>query len=418
MLQAASLSLARGGVEALTTNQLARVAGVSVGSLYRYFPDKHAVVAELARSVERRGLELAASRVEALAGADGRAGTWELVGVLLDPALGTADTRRALLREVPRAWIQAATRETDAAVEELLASFIRSRREDFRAVDPARLAFVAFHAVEGVIEGALLTGSASLAAPWFREELFQLAWRYAAPDGALVESPTSAPTPPAPAPEGPTASILARLLEVPASRVDTEPRPPRSARGQRTADRVLAATSDLLAEGVYEALSVRKIAARAGLSVGALYRYFPSREAVVAELARGLKRRSRALLEERLGGARAAPFRDAIAALVRIYVTPDLGDPTLRRAVIGQVPRRWTEADTRETEARAVAGVAEAIRARAGQVRDADPERLAFFVSRAIESVAQATVMSHPAWIEDGLLLEECVDLAARYLRA
>jgi len=42
------------GLEALTTSAIAARAGVSVGSLYQFFPDKHAVVESLARrSFER-----------------------------------------------------------------------------------------------------------------------------------------------------------------------------------------------------------------------------------------------------------------------------------------------------------------------------------------------------------------------------
>lgn len=49
LLDAAETLLAREGAEALTTTSIAAEAGVSVGSLYRYFPDKGAIVDALAR---------------------------------------------------------------------------------------------------------------------------------------------------------------------------------------------------------------------------------------------------------------------------------------------------------------------------------------------------------------------------------
>src|SRR5919202_2147736 len=48
MLDAADELLASEGAEALTTTRVAEAAGVSVGSLYQYLPDKEAIVEALA----------------------------------------------------------------------------------------------------------------------------------------------------------------------------------------------------------------------------------------------------------------------------------------------------------------------------------------------------------------------------------
>lgn len=47
VLAAVPLVLKRYGVRALTTNRIAEVAGVSIGSLYQYFPDKQSVFSAL-----------------------------------------------------------------------------------------------------------------------------------------------------------------------------------------------------------------------------------------------------------------------------------------------------------------------------------------------------------------------------------
>jgi AcrR family transcriptional regulator len=47
LLQAAARVLARESLAGFTTNRVAEVAGVSVGSLYRYFPNKEALTAAL-----------------------------------------------------------------------------------------------------------------------------------------------------------------------------------------------------------------------------------------------------------------------------------------------------------------------------------------------------------------------------------
>ena len=48
-LEAAARIWEAGGLEALTTNAAAERAGVSIGSLYQYFPDKDAILVELIR---------------------------------------------------------------------------------------------------------------------------------------------------------------------------------------------------------------------------------------------------------------------------------------------------------------------------------------------------------------------------------
>ena len=59
------------GVDGLTTNSIAAAAGVSIGSLYQYFPDKRAiswpsatVTSRMARLVERRLSECAAKPLD------------------------------------------------------------------------------------------------------------------------------------------------------------------------------------------------------------------------------------------------------------------------------------------------------------------------------------------------------------------
>ena len=49
---AASLVLQEGGLEALNTNRVAEVAGVSIGSLYQYFPNKESLLLQLQEEVK------------------------------------------------------------------------------------------------------------------------------------------------------------------------------------------------------------------------------------------------------------------------------------------------------------------------------------------------------------------------------
>lgn len=66
ILEAAARILEADGMSALNTNLVAQTAGVSVGSLYQYFPSKEAIVAELIRQMRAEmllDLETAAAQL-------------------------------------------------------------------------------------------------------------------------------------------------------------------------------------------------------------------------------------------------------------------------------------------------------------------------------------------------------------------
>ena len=74
ILDAVIRVLKREGVHGVTTNRIAEVAGVSIGSVYQYFPDKHAIftalhqrhIEEIDRMIASRLLEHSQSSLDTL----------------------------------------------------------------------------------------------------------------------------------------------------------------------------------------------------------------------------------------------------------------------------------------------------------------------------------------------------------------
>lgn len=72
VLDAVERVLAREGVDAITTNRVAEAAGVSIGSVYQYFPDKRSIftalhqrhVGQVSQVIERTLLEHVSSSLE------------------------------------------------------------------------------------------------------------------------------------------------------------------------------------------------------------------------------------------------------------------------------------------------------------------------------------------------------------------
>jgi AcrR family transcriptional regulator len=101
VVTAAAQLLAERGYASLTTNHIAERAGVSIGSIYQYFPGKEAIIARLFEQTVDEILGEFAQGLLALPPHEGKARHVYAAGVLYD----TIDRRAALVRamqyEVP-----------------------------------------------------------------------------------------------------------------------------------------------------------------------------------------------------------------------------------------------------------------------------------------------------------------------------
>jgi AcrR family transcriptional regulator len=80
MLDAAQELVAEVGYDALTTTLIAERAGVSIGSLYQFFPDKQAVV----RAVALRNLEMFSERLSTMVRSRSLHSWWDVVSEVID----------------------------------------------------------------------------------------------------------------------------------------------------------------------------------------------------------------------------------------------------------------------------------------------------------------------------------------------
>jgi AcrR family transcriptional regulator len=90
---------------------------------------------------------------------------------------------------------------------------------------------------------------------------------------------------------------------------------------------LVAAAFDLVSEGGAETVSVREAARRAGVSPGAPFRHFPSREALMAAVAEEAQRRFRQAIADALAGVPAAAPLERFRALGRAYLRWALHNP-------------------------------------------------------------------------------------------
>lgn len=107
---------------------------------------------------------------------------------------------------------------------------------------------------------------------------------------------------------------------------------PRQARAQATCEAVLEAAAQLLeAEGA--TTTTNRIAARAGVSIGSLYQYFPTKEAIWSELVRRMHAQMLADLEDAAARTRGLSLEDAVRALLETSIRHHFDRPGRMRAL-------------------------------------------------------------------------------------
>src|SRR5215831_2811704 len=110
-------------------------------------------------------------------------------------------------------------------------------------------------------------------------------------------------------------------------------------RSRRTVDTILEATARVLMKYGYDKASTNKIAAVAGVSIGSLYQYFPSKEALVAAVIDRHTHELSQVVCNALVKVAARPIEFAVRELVAAAIDAHRVDPKLHRVLAEQVPR-------------------------------------------------------------------------------
>ncbi len=203
---------------------------------------------------------------------------------------------------------------------------------------------------------------------------------------------------------------------------------PKVADPQRAAETeatIIQAAKNILAEDGLEALSMRAVGARVGLSATALYNYFENKQALVDRVvARGFRRLESYLWSavEGIPAGRLERLRSLGASYIRfameneqyfkIMFTIQPEDPREIEELPGQGGRRIF----RDSVADAIA---------AGEIREADPDLVALYVWSSVHGLATLSLACDftgeclcggHEWAKDGLTVEGLYDLFGGFL--
>jgi AcrR family transcriptional regulator len=166
----------------------------------------------------------------------------------------------------------------------------------------------------------------------------------------------------------------------------------------------------------YDRASTNRIARRAGVSIGSLYQYYPSKEALVSALLERHVEKMLELLTETATGMVEAPLEEAVPAYVRAMLQVHCVDPKLHQVFFEQFPRLGGIARAREFLDRAIAMVRAYLESHRHRLRDMDLDAATFVLVNAVEGVTHAAVLTREDSLADGRLADEISSLVLRYL--
>jgi AcrR family transcriptional regulator len=169
ILDAVIRVLKRSGLKAVTTNRIAEVAGVSIGSVYQYFPDKQAIfvafhrrhVGDIDRLVATTLVDNANSNLEDL--------IRSMVDAVTDAHITDPELYKMLFSEVPHR--AEGTKEFTVRFHGAFRLALASRADELgKAPDLDKLVFVVTHLMESLCHGAALRRPPGLSLADAKEE--------------------------------------------------------------------------------------------------------------------------------------------------------------------------------------------------------------------------------------------------------
>ncbi len=196
----------------------------------------------------------------------------------------------------------------------------------------------------------------------------------------------------------------------------TKPRKrPTQARSRATVTAILEATAHILAEQGYDALTTNLVAARAGVSIGSLYQYFPSKEALVGELMDQHCDRMSALFGQVFLEAPRPSPRALARRVIRAIYLAKREQPELSRVLREHLPRMGRLGQLERSLEEITRAVAAYLTEHRALLRVPDPERAAFYAVELGEALTMAAVTKRPH--DDGdAVIDEITEIVTRYL--
>ena len=202
-----------------------------------------------------------------------------------------------------------------------------------------------------------------------------------------------------------------------AARVSPTVKTPRQARSRQTVERLLGAAAQVFSDRGYAGTTTNHIAAAAGVSVGSLYQYFPSKDAILVALAEQHVEKAFQSAMAKVAEKRTAPVRELLRALVDALIEAHLAEPRLHRVIFLEARLDPGFADRLdELDSRAMLLARELVEERASELTVDNPKMASLMVVQLLQGLTHVMAVRHPEVLAQAEFRDEFVRVLESYL--
>ena len=156
LVEATARILVREGFDKASTNRIAEAAGVSVGSLYQYYPGKEALVAAVIERHNRDLMEVVRGALAEIAALPLEKAVRKLIATAVDAHRLDPRLHRVLAEQIPRAGRLEKIEGFNRRYYELFRDYLEQHRHELRTTDLGLAAFVCVTSIEALTHTAVL----------------------------------------------------------------------------------------------------------------------------------------------------------------------------------------------------------------------------------------------------------------------
>lgn len=177
ILEASARILVAEGASGLTTNRVARDAGVSIGSLYQYFRSREDLVGALAEAHAAEMLGLLATHAAGVAGKPPREAIAAFVDAMIAAHRGAPELHVALTHQILSQG-PAALKAIQDPARVVVRAWLEQHKAEILPKDLDAAAFLLTTTVEAAIHGQIIDDPDKLSDPGWVDEVVALLVRY------------------------------------------------------------------------------------------------------------------------------------------------------------------------------------------------------------------------------------------------
>ena len=156
LIEATARILVRDGFDKASTNRIAGEAGVSVGSLYQYFPGKEALVAAVIERHNGDLLKVVRGAVAKVAEQPLEVGVRKLIAAAVAGHRVNPRLHRVLAEQIPRVGALDSVENFNSETYALFRRYLEQQKDELRRVDLDVAAFVCVTSIEALTHTAVL----------------------------------------------------------------------------------------------------------------------------------------------------------------------------------------------------------------------------------------------------------------------